>query len=293
VSPRGKVLITGAGGQLGRELLSGAPGAWDVLPCTSRDLDICDRVAVQRVLTGARPTVVINTAAFTRVDEAEREASHAYAVNAEGAGNVAAGTRQIGARLIQVSTDFVFDGKQGRPYAPEDPPHPLSVYGRTKLAGEELVREHTGGAALIVRTAWVYAAQGHNFVHTMLELMRDRKSVDVVADQVGTPTWARGLARALWVAVERSDLSGVLHWTDAGVASWYDFAVAIREEAQVIGLLERPANVRAVRTQDYRTPAPRPPFSVLDKATGWAALGGPPPHWRANLRLMLGELNRE
>jgi dTDP-4-dehydrorhamnose reductase len=293
VSTRGKVLITGAGGQLGRELLARVPAEWTVVACTSRDLDVSDWPAVQRVLTAVRPLAVINTAAFTRVDDAEREVSRAYAVNAEGAGNVARGARETGARLIQVSTDFVFDGKQGHPYAPEDPPRPLGVYGRTKLAGEELIREHTGGTALIVRTAWVYAAQGHNFVHTMLRLMRDRGSVDVVADQVGTPTWARSLARALWVAVDRSDLKGVLHWTDAGVASWYDFAAAIQEEAQAIGLLDRPANVRAIRTQDYRTAAPRPPFSVLDKSAGWAALDGPPPHWRANLRLMLGELNRE
>lgn len=293
MSTRGKVLITGAGGQLGRELLARVPPEWAVVACTSRDLDISDRPAVERVLSAVRPSAVINTAAFTRVDDAEREASRAHAVNAEGAGNVAWGARQSGARLIQVSTDFVFDGKQGHPYAPGDPPCPLGVYGRTKLAGEELIREYTGGAALIVRTAWVYAAHGHNFVHTMLGLMRDRESVDVVADQVGTPTWARSLARALWVAVGRSDLNGVLHWTDAGVASWYDFAVAIQEEAQAIGLLQRPASVRAIRTQDYRTVSPRPPYSVLDKSAGWAALGGPAPHWRANLRLMLRELNRE
>jgi dTDP-4-dehydrorhamnose reductase len=241
-----------------------------------------------------RPSVVINTAAFTRVDDAEREEMRAQAVNAEGAANVASAARQVDARLIHVSTDFVFSGKQGRSYAPDDPPHPLSVYGRTKLAGEQLIRQRTDGEmALIVRTAWVYAAHGHNFVHTMLRLMRSGDSVDVVADQVGTPTWARSLAGALWVAVERPDLAGVLHWTDAGVASWYDFAIAIQEEAQAIGLLDRQVTIRPIRSQDYRTAAPRPCFSVLDKSTGWAALGGPAPHWRVNLRLMLGELIRE
>jgi dTDP-4-dehydrorhamnose reductase len=289
----GKVLITGAGGQLGRELQSTAPGGWAVVPCTSTELDITDQQTVNRVLTDISPSVVINTAAFTRVDDAEREVSRARAVNAEGAANVAHAAQRIGARLIHISTDFVFDGTQGRPYAHDDPPNPLGVYGRTKWAGEQLVLERTGGAALIVRTAWVYAARGQNFVRTMLRLMREREVVDVVDDQVGTPTWARSVALALWKAVERPELRGVLHWTDAGVASWYDFAVAIQEEAQALGLLDRRVTVRATRSQDYPALARRPPFSVLDKSAGWAALGGPAPHWRTNLRQMLGELSRE
>jgi len=293
VSTAGKVLITGAGGQLGTELLALAPREWEVVPCTSGELDISDRKSVERVLAAVRPAVVINTAAFTRVDDAEREASRAQAVNAEGARNVAQAVQQVGARLIHVSTDFVFDGSQGRPYLPDDTPNPLGVYGRTKLAGEELIRERTRGAALIVRTAWVYSGRGHNFVRTMLRLMRERDSVNVVADQVGTPTWARSLARALWIAAQLPELRGVLHWTDAGVASWYDFAVAIQEEAHATGLLDRPVTVRPVRTDEYPGAARRPAFSVLDKSTGWAALGGQPPHWRVNLRRMLGELTRE
>jgi dTDP-4-dehydrorhamnose reductase len=288
-----KVLITGAGGQLGQELQAAALGDWSVIPCTARELDISDSRTVDRVISEVSPAVVINTAAFTRVDDAERQESRAWAVNAEGAANVARAAHRSGARVIQISTDFVFDGSRGRPYTPDDSPNPLGVYGRTKLAGEELVRERTGGAALIVRTAWVYAAQGHNFVHTMLRLLRTRGSVEVVGDQVGTPTWARSLARALWVAVQRPDLTGVLHWTDAGVASWYDFAVAIQEEAQTQGLLDGPASVRLIRSEQYPTPATRPAFSVLDNFTGWSALGGPPAHWRANLRCMLQELNRE
>jgi dTDP-4-dehydrorhamnose reductase len=242
------------------------------------------------MLREVNPAVVVNTAAFTRVDEAEHHEDRARAVNADGAANVAQAGRQVGARVIHISTDFVFDGRQGRPYTPGDAPNPLGVYGRTKLAGEELVRERSEGEALIVRTAWVYAAQGHNFVRTMLRLMRERESVDVVGDQVGTPTWARSLARALWMAVERPGLTGVLHWTDAGVASWYDFAVAIQEEAQALGLVDHPVSVRAIRSDEYPTLAARPHFSVLDTSSGWGALGGPPPHWRVNLRCMLREL---
>jgi dTDP-4-dehydrorhamnose reductase len=248
---------------------------------------------VQSVMERVGPAVVINAAAFTRVDDAERQASRAEAINAGGAGNVAEAAQRVGARVIHISTDFVFDGSQGRPYAPDDPPKPLGVYGRTKLAGERLVQEHTAGRALIVRTAWLYAARGHNFVRTMLRLMREQQSVGVVGDQVGTPTWARSLARALWTAVERPALHGVLHWTDAGVASWYDFAVAIQEEALELALLDRAVPVLLLRSHEYPALAPRPTFSVLDKSTGWAALDGPPPHWRANLRCMLRGLTGE
>jgi dTDP-4-dehydrorhamnose reductase len=283
----GKVLITGAGGQLGLELRATAPAGWNVVACASAELDVTNRPAVESVLKQERPTVVINAAAYTGVDAAEREADRAHAVNAQGAGNVAQVAQEMGARVIHLSTDFVFDGSQGRPYTPNDEPNPLNVYGRTKLAGEQLVRERTAGAALIVRTAWVYAAQGHNFVRTMLRLMRERESIGVVSDQVGTPTWARGLARALWMGVGRFDSQGLVHWTDAGVASWYDFAVAIQEEALALGLLPHPVPISPLRTEEFPRPARRPSYSVLDKTSGWAVLGGPPPHWRVNLRCML------
>jgi dTDP-4-dehydrorhamnose reductase len=145
-------------------------------------------------------------------------------------------------------------------------------------------------AALVIRTAWVYASHGRNFVRSMLGQMRERDALAVVADQVGTPTWARGLAQAIWRAADRPGLGGILHWTDAGVASWYDFAMAIRDEALPLGLLERAVPVRPIRTEEYPTAARRPAFSVLDKSATWSALGIEPVHWRANLRLMLREL---
>jgi dTDP-4-dehydrorhamnose reductase len=150
----------------------------------------------------------------------------------------------------------------------------------------------TQGSALIVRTAWVYSSRRKNFALTMLRLMREQPSVSVVSDQVGTPTWARGLAEALWAAAEKPEMRGVHHWTDAGVASWYDFAVAIQEEALALGLLERVAPVRPLRTEEYWTPARRPCYSVLEKSATWAALDRPVRHWRESLRLMLRELVR-
>src|SRR4051812_6060835 len=288
-----KVLITGAGGQLGLELQSTRPAGYDVVPCGSRDLDVSDRQRVLEALNHYRPAVVINAAAYTRVDDAEREAAAAQAVNADGAANVAEAANRVGARMIHISTDFVFDGYLGRPYTPDDQPNPLNVYGRSKLAGERMVHERTAAKGLIVRTAWLYAAQGRNFVRTMLRALRERDRVEVVGDQIGTPTWARDLSHALWAAVERPAVRGILHWTNAGVASWYDFAVAIQEEAIGLGVLHRCVPVRSLRSEEYAALAHRPSFSVLDKTTGWTALESPAPHWRVSLRAMLRELPRD
>jgi dTDP-4-dehydrorhamnose reductase len=283
-------LITGARGQLGTELHAAAPAGWRVVPCSAADLDVTRPEAVSDVLERERPAVVFHTAAYTAVDAAEDDPARAHAVNAQGAAHVAGAARRVAARLIHISTDFVFDGTQGHPYAPDDRPNPLGAYGRSKLAGEREVLRLTEGRALVVRTAWVYSSHGRNFVLTMLRLMRERAEVGVVSDQIGTPTWARSLSEALWTAVALPDLSGVLHWTDAGVASWYDFAVAIQEEALALGLLEHAVPVRPVRTEEYSARARRPSYSVLDKSQAWRALGRPVRHWRENLRLMLREM---
>jgi dTDP-4-dehydrorhamnose reductase len=292
VTPGGRALITGAGGQVGLELQETAPDGWTVAACRSDELDVTRADAVRAAFHRHRPTVVIHAAAYTAVDAAESNADLAEAVNERGTAHVADAAREMGARLVLVSTDFVFDGGQGRPYAPGDAPNPLGVYGRSKLAAAREAARILGGQALVVRTAWVYSRHRQNFVRTMLRLMSERSEVRVVADQVGTPTWARSLAEALWAAAARPELSGVLHWTDAGVASWYDFAVAIHEEALALGLLSREVRVRPIRTEDFPTPATRPAFSVLEKGSSWAALGRTPPHWRVNLRLMLQGLAR-
>jgi dTDP-4-dehydrorhamnose reductase len=284
-----KAIVTGARGQVGVELLRAVPPGWNALGLGAGELDVTDARAIGAVLERERPALVINAAAYTAVDAAETDAAAAEAINTRGAGQLASAAAAVGARVIHLSTDFVFDGAQGVPYRPDDEARPLSVYGRTKLAGEREVLGRSP-AALVVRTAWVYASQGRNFVRSMLALMRGGEPITVVADQVGTPTWARGLAQAVWVAADRPALAGILHWTDAGVASWYDFAVAIRDEAVGLGLLERAVPVRPIRTAEYATAARRPPFSVLDKTAAWSALGVEPVHWRTNLRLMLREL---
>ena len=287
-----RALITGAGGQVGRALQATVPPAWSVAAFTTADLDVTCAEAVTATVERERPALVINAAAYTAVDAAEAEPERAEAVNARGPAILAEAARLAGARLVHISTDFVFDGAQSHPYATSDHTNPLGTYGRTKLEGERAALAISKGEALVMRTAWVYSEQGRNFVLRILQLMRERDEIGVVSDQVGTPTWARSLAQALWAAAGRSELHGIHHWTDAGVASWYDFAVAIQEEAGALGLLTRGIPVRPLRTTDYPRPARRPSYSVLETSATRAALGIQPPHWRANLRTMLLSLAR-
>lgn len=285
-----RVLVTGAHGQVGSALLASAPRGIEVLGASRSDLDIADSVQVATYVAHFKPQLIINAAAYTAVDKAESEPDIATRINVAGAANLARAARACGStRLIHISTDFVFDGCASTPYRPDDAPAPLNVYGATKLAGEQEVRAILADASLIVRTAWVYAAQGRNFVRTMLRLLHERGQVNVVADQIGTPTSALSLARVLWNFAQRPDLSGVFHWTDAGVASWYDFAVAIAEEATARGLLTKQVVVTPIATLDYPTPAKRPAYSVLDKQQTHNALGITATHWRDALRAVIKE----
>jgi dTDP-4-dehydrorhamnose reductase len=283
-----RALILGAGGQVGRELAGAAPAGAETTALGRAECDVGDAAAVRAAIRAARPDIVFNAAAYTAVDRAESEPEPARRLNAEAPGLIAAAAREAGARTVHVSTDFVFGGAAEGPRRPQDPPRPEGVYARTKLEGESAVRA-ADPDALIVRTAWVYAPVGANFVNTMLRLMAEKDELRVVADQVGTPTWAPSLAAALWRLAELR-ATGTHHFTDSGVASWYDFAVAIAEEGREAGLLGKSARILPIATADYPTPAARPAFSVLDKSSTWALLGGPAPHWRVNLRADLREL---
>jgi len=283
-----KVLVVGAGGQLGRELQRTAGAVAEVLALSRADLDIADAGAVAAQLDGLEPRQVINAAAYTAVDRAESEAAAARRGNVLGPAVLAEACAARGMRLIHISTDFVFAGDASTPYRPDAPPAPLGEYGRTKLDGEIAVRAALPGA-LILRTGWVYSSFGGNFVKTMLRLMRERDALAVVADQVGTPTWANGLAGACWAAVARPRLAGTYHFSDAGVCSWYDFAVAICEEGLAAGLLERPVEVSPIPSSEYPTAARRPAYSVLDKSATWRDFELVPAHWRAQLRAMLAD----
>lgn len=279
-----KVLLLGAEGQLGWELRRCVPAGVTLRACSRQAFDICDPKALEAAF--AEPLdAVINAAAYTAVDRAEQESERAFAVNATAPGLLAHAAAGQGARFIHVSTDFVFSGRGREPYAVDAATEPLGVYGRSKLAGEAAVQQ-SPGHWLILRSAWVYSAHGNNFVKTMLRLMREKGAVRVVADQIGSPTWAQGLAVAIWRALA-CDTRGLHHWTDAGTASWYDLAVAIAEEARELGILSQLASVTPITTQDYPTPAQRPAYSVLDKSVTWDALGLCAPAWRDQLRAML------
>lgn len=279
-----KALVTGINGQVGKALLATVPLGWTCVGLDRAALDLTDAGAIARAVAAERPDLVLNAAAYTAVDKAESEQELAYAINGAAPRAFAEALVLAGGRLVQVSTDFVFDGTAGHGYKPDDARNPQSVYGTSKAAGED----GAGAEAIIVRTSWVYAAGGANFVRTMLRLMRERDELRVVADQIGSPTWATGLARTLW-GLALGDQPGIYHHRDAGVASWYDFAVAIAEEAHALGLLGRIPKIVPIASIDYPTPARRPSFSVLDVSGTRAALEDEPVHWRTNLRTMLEE----
>jgi len=285
-----KVLLVGGNGQLGRELQHTKPRGWRLEVPDSKTLNLLDRSAAMRDVIRSAPDIIINASGYTAVDQAEAEPLKAFAVNGKGAGMLAEAAVEAGARLIHISTDYVFDGRQSTPYKTADTPRPINVYGASKLAGERQVRRAADNA-LIIRTAWLYSVYGHNFVKTMLRLMNGRDRLEVVADQIGSPTWARGLAEVIWQASEK-DLAGLYHWTDDGIASWFDLAVAVYEEARDLGLLSRLVMIRPIRSDEYRAAARRPAYSVLDQNGSWQTLGRSLCHWRHNLRRMLSFLEK-
>jgi len=274
-------LVIGAAGQLGAALVAEAPRA---IGWSRAELDLDDLEGIASRIEALRPTLVLNAAAYTAVDTAEADTDTAFRINRDAAGAIATGAARAGARMVHVSTDFVFDGTASTPYTPAADRNPIGAYGASKAAGEDAVFRACPDA-LIVRTAWVYGAGGKNFVETMLRLMTTRDTLSVVADQIGTPTHTVSLARALIGLTERR-VSGVHHFTDAGAASWYDFACAIYDIGRARGALTSDVEIRPIATADYPTPARRPSYSVLDKSSAWAALGGPAAHWRTELETM-------
>ena len=305
-----RILLTGSNGQLGQALRASLPASLAGEPveliATGRQpepaqgvigLDLADPDACRAAITCHRPDWVLNAGAYTAVDRAESEPELAHAVNAGApkAFSEALSHSSDCSRLLQISTDFVFDGVQGHPYRPEDHRNPLSMYGRSKAAGEQAVTDALGtadqagrsGRATILRTGWVYGPVGRNFLVTMLRLHTQKAAIGeplrVVADQVGCPTSTAGLARACWAVIERH-ASGILHWSDAGVATWYDFSVAIGELGEQLGLLETAAKVHPICTTDYPTPARRPSYSLLDCTSTRAQLELAPRYWRDALR---------
>lgn len=269
-----RVLVIGAAGQLGRDLLKTLPPEHEVTGVDIDEIDIADEASVKDVVGGHKPELVINSAAYTNVDGCETEAGLAYAVNATGAGNIARTCAATGAALIHISTDYVFDGTKREPYLEDDPTAPLGGYGKSKLAGEEEVAAATD-RYLIVRTAWLFGSEGHNFVKTMLGLGREKDKLTVVNDQTGSPTYTGHLAAALKALVENYlEKPGIYHMTNSGYCTWYDFA------AEIFRLAGINVDLEPTTSEEFTRPAPRPAYSVLAN-TRAPDIGLPP--WRDGL----------
>ena len=282
------VFITGSPvGQLHWELLRSCPEGISI--SSDESLDITDADAVKDAITKAKPDVIINPAAYTAVDKAEEDSKLAHAINANGVVNLVAAAKPVNAHIVHISTDYVFSNGDGSPFKVDAPVGPVSVYGKTKLEGERALTSAMPDSSVIVRTAWVYSSNGNNFVKTMLKMMAERDEIGVISDQIGSPTWARSLAGALWSATLKRT-TGIHHWTGGGVASWYDFAVAIAEEAVALGLLDKIILIKALRTDQYPSNVARPFYSVLDISRTSEALDLNVTHWRSDLRAMLQEL---
>lgn len=300
------ILLTGKNGQVGFELGKLLPRLGNLVALDRRELDLSKPAEIRRVIREARPQLIINAAAYTAVDQAETDQAVARSINSEAPAVLAEEAKKTGAALVHYSTDYVFDGLKNSPYLEDDPKNPLSVYGRTKLAGEEAIRQ-TGAPHLIFRTAWVYATRGRNFLLTILRLASQREELRIVSDQIGAPTWCREIALATVAALQNlswhssadsqlSSVSGTYHMTAGGITTWFDFAQAIcQEAAHVPSNLPWIAEVTSARlltvqrilpitTAEYPTPARRPPYSVLSNERLFHTFGLRLPEWSIQLR---------
>ncbi|WP_421132557.1 dTDP-4-dehydrorhamnose reductase [Alteromonas sp. A079] len=285
------IVIIGKSGQLAFELSRELENSKHRVTFLGRgDIDITSRESVEVTLAPLSADVLINASAYTAVDKAEDDTEACNAMNSLAVKNLATFCKSHGIFMVHVSTDYVFNGLKGSPYLPNDPIEPQGAYGKSKAEGEIALLEILPDASCLIRTAWVYSSHGNNFVKTMLRLMAEKLQLGVIDDQIGTPTWAKGLAEAC-VSAAVNNIEGVYHWTDEGVASWYDFALAIQELGIEKGLLNSAIPVLPIPSSQYPTPAKRPHYSVLDKQTAREAFAScKPTHWRKQLANMLDEL---
>lgn len=282
------ILVTGCNGQLGNEiqLLEKGNGKHVFFNTDVNELDITDENAINAFVDANNIDGIINCAAYTAVDKAESNEALCHTLNATAPGYLAAAMGKRGGWMVQVSTDYVFDGTKHTPYSETDPTCPDSVYGRTKLEGEQLVRQHCE-RAMIVRTAWLYSIFGNNFVKTMIRLGKEKTELGVIFDQIGTPTYARDLAVAIMTAVEKGITPGIYHFSNEGVTSWYDFTKAIHRIAGISG-----CHVHPIHTEEYPTPARRPHYSVLDKTKIKATYNIEVPYWEESLAECISKLDK-
>lgn len=282
-----RIIVTGANGQLGRELREVSAGypQWDFIFLTRADLSIEDEAVTLAWFEKIQPAYCINCAAYTAVDKAETEKEAAFLVNGKAVGALAAACSRVHARFIHVSTDYVFDGNSSVPLKEGDPTGPVNVYGASKWQGEQLAMQHNR-ETVIIRTSWVYSEFGHNFVKTMIRLMKEKESISVINDQIGSPTYAADLAAVIGQIVTGPVfIPGIYHYSNEGQISWYDFAVAIKE------LTGSACIVNPIPGSQYPTPAKRPHYSLLDKGLIRSTYGISIPAWRDSLAVCIGKLS--
>ncbi len=281
-----QILLIGANGQVGTELQTVLNSVGNVQTLTRSTLDLTHQDAIRQTIQKIQPDIIVNSAAYTAVDKAEAEPELAYQINAIAPTIVAETSQKINASLLHISTDYVFDGTKNTPYLEKDQTNPLSIYGKSKLEGE-LGIQSVGGKFCILRTAWVYGVAGQgNFVKTMLRLGREKEQLKVVIDQVGSPTWSRDIAETIAELI-KVEATGIYHFTNSGVASWYDFAIAIFAEAKALGMPLKIEQILPITTAEYPTPAKRPAYSVLSGRKITEAIEQCPPYWRNSLQKML------
>lgn len=299
-----RIVLTGADGQLGKTLTALWTGS--VLARTStltalsrQQLDITEPDSVSKALGESKPDLIINAAAYTAVDGAENDRDAAFAVNQQGAENLAAWASQSAAWLIHISTDFVFDGSADSPYKENAATGPLGVYGESKLAGEQALQKLLPEFSCIIRTSWLYSEHGKNFVKTMLSLMADREQLGIVADQIGSPTSTHSLAKLIFAIIQQGPQAGVFHWCDGGEMSWFDFAEEIQQQGRAAGLLEIAAKLNAITTEEFPTPAARPAYSVLNREKAVRAFSTEPvqqsdlQEWQQQLATVIAALKAQ
>jgi len=288
-----KIVVVGSRGQVGHDLLRVLPPLGDIISLSRSELDLTQLAQITPVIQGYCPTVVINAAAYTAVDRAQTEHELANQINHLAAAKLASAAYGCGAAFIHLSTDYVFNGYKNTPYEETDPTNPLSIYGQTKLQGEVAVQQ-AHPQSVVVRTAWVYgtAPQSNNFIKTMLRLGTEQDLIKVVVDQIGTPTWSCDIAAVIYdlIPLMLAGATGIYHCTSTGVASWFDVAMTIFDEAQSMGLLHHHPQILPIPTASYPRPAPRPAYSVLSTTKLSHLLQRPLPYWHHSLRKMLNQL---
>tara|TARA_B110000467_G_C18256801_1_gene443861 strand:- start:286 stop:1185 length:900 start_codon:yes stop_codon:yes gene_type:complete len=287
------IIVIGKSGQLAWELAQLSTPDQGVVCLGRDDVDLQDVSALVNTFKQYNVAGVINASAYTEVDKAESDTENAYLLNTQAVGNLAQACKALAVPFVHISTDFVFHGDKGSPYLPSDEINPLGVYGASKAQGEQLITDIYPEQSTILRTSWVYSTHGNNFVKTMLSLMASKPELGVICDQIGTPTYAKGLAQAC-IASLNSQVVGIHHYTDTGVASWFDFAVAIQAIGIELGLLDKKIPIKPITTAQYPTPAKRPHYSVLDKASLANALPALSLiHWQEQLKHMMTALKNE